>query len=196
MAAEPLELLAGAAADLTAFRWSSYDVPFWGRSNTRDGRWNYANVDSTQYWSLTPAAAWAELIRHESLLTEDELDLVRMPFWVCRVPTTMLLDLRLADQRERHGITEDELIDDDWGACQRLAVNLREQVRGVIAPCAALPEHANLTLFGRRRAIDWENRPALASTVPASKAAIGRPPEDLVDRVRRPARLPRGDRLF
>ena len=196
MAAELLPLLEGPAADLTAFRWSNYDVPFWNRSNTRDGRWNYANVDSTQYWSLTPDAAWAELIRHESLRTEDELDLVRMPFWVCRIPSAMLVDLRLADERERRQITEDDLLADDWSACQRLAVSLREQVRGVITRCAALPEHANLTLFGRRRAINWESRPALASTVPASRAAIGRPPEGLLDRVRRPARLPSGDRLF
>jgi hypothetical protein len=32
--------------------------------------------------------------------------------------------------------------------------------------------------------------------VPSSRAAIGRPPEDLVHRVRRPARLPHHDRLF
>lgn len=196
MAVEPLALLPSAGGDLTAFRWSSYDVPFWGRSNSRDGRWNYADVHSTQYWSLTPDAAWAELIRHENLQTEEELDEVRMPFWVCRVPTAMLVDLRQSHTREQHQITDDELIDQDWGACQRLAVKLRDQCRGVIAPSAALPQHANLTLFGRRRAIDWENRPALASTIPASRAAIGRPPTGLLDRVGRLVQTSPGDRLF
>lgn len=196
MAAEPLSLLAGGAAELTAFRWSSYDVPFWGRANTRDGRWNYADMESTQYWSLTPEAAWAELIRHENLLTEQDLELVRMPFWVCRVSSAMLVDLTLSEERERFGVTTDDLIDDDWQPCQELAVTLRDQVRGVVAPCAALPQHNNLTLFGRRRAINWESRPALASTVPTSQAAIGRPPEGLLDRVRRPPRAPHRERLF
>ncbi len=160
-------------------------MPFWARSNTRDGRWNYGGVDSTQYWSLTPEAAWAELIRHEDLQSEEDLDLVRMPFWVCRIPTVMLVDLRLRDERERRGISDDQLIDDDWRPCQDLAERLREHVRGVISPAAALPEHANVTLFGARRAIDWHSRPALASAIPTSRAAIGRPPEGLVDHVRR-----------
>jgi hypothetical protein len=197
VAAEPLALLPAAAAELTAFRWSSYDVPFWGRTNSRDGRWNYAGVDSTQYWSLTPDAAWAELIRHENLHSEAELAMVRMPFWVCRIPTVMLIDLRFPGERDRHRIREDELIDDDWTSCQGLAVRLRNHARGVIAPCAALPEHASITLFGPRRAIDWASRPARASTVPTSRAAIGRPPDaGLIPQVRRRAHVPPGDRLF
>jgi hypothetical protein len=196
VAAEPLALLPAIGGELTAFRWSSYDVPFRSRSNTRDGRWNYAGVESTQYWSLTPEASWAELIRHENLRHEAELDLVRMPFWVCRVPTAMLVDLRLREEQDRYEIGHAELIADDWNACQSLAVRLREHARGVIAPCAALPEHANVTLFGARRAIDWHSRPALASTLPTSRAAIGRPPDALIPRVRRASPKPRGDRLF
>lgn len=196
MAAEPLALLPAAETEFTAFRWSSYDVPFWGRPNTRDNRWNYADVGPTQYWALTPEAAWAELIRHEDLQTEDELDLVRMPIWVCRIPTVMLVDLRLTSERERHGITYDDLINDDWGPCQRLAVVLRDYVRGLITPCAALPDHANITLFGPRRAIDWHSRPALASTLPTSRAAIGRPPDGLIPKVRRASYVPPVDRLF
>ena len=196
MAAEPLALLPSTTAELTAFRWTSYDVPFWGRENSRDGRWNYAGVDSTQYWSLTPDAAWAELIRHEGLRSEDDLDLIRMPLWVCRVPTVMLVDLRRTEDREAHGVTHEALIDDDWTPCQQLATALRARVRGVLSPCAALPEHANVVLFGPRRAIDWHSRPALASTLPTARAAIGRPPAGLLPRVRRRAPRPRGDRLF
>jgi hypothetical protein len=77
----------------TAFRWSDYDVPFWARGNTRPGRWHRVGDGPTQYWTLCPEAAWAELIRAENLQTEDELDLVRMPLWVCRIPATGLLDL-------------------------------------------------------------------------------------------------------
>jgi|tagenome__1003787_1003787.scaffolds.fasta_scaffold20789523_3 hypothetical protein len=119
-----------------------------------------------------------------------------MPFWVCRISTAMLVDLRRADMQEEHSITEAELINDDWTACQLLAERLLPRVAGVIAPCAALPAAANVTLFGRRRAIDWESRPALASTIPTTRAAIGRPPTGLVDRVRRPTAAPPGSTLF
>lgn len=197
MASEPLSLLPEAPPGLTAFRWSTYDVPFWSRPNSRDGRWNRADgVSITQYWSLTPEAAWAELIRHEGLVTEAELDLVRMPIWVCHVPSTFLVDLRRTDEREAYGIDEEYLILDDWRPCQALGARLRRTHNGVIAPCAALPAHANLTLFGSRRAIAWAGRPALASVVPATTVAIGRPPEGLVTRVRRPLEAPPAERLF
>lgn len=196
MPVEPLELLPGGAGELTAFRWSNHDVPFWGRANSRDNRWNYAGIGATQYWALTPSAAWAELIRYEDLRTEEDLELVRMPLWVCRLPNAMLADLRRPGDRATHGISEEDLIGDDWRPCQELAVRLRQSYRGVIAPCAALPEHANVTIFGRRRHIDWESQSAMASTLPAARAAIGRPPNGLVDRVRRYAPPPTDDRLF
>ena len=191
MASEPLPLFAEPPTGHVAFRWSSYDVPFWARANTRPGRWNLADGTSTQYWSLTPGAAWAELIRHENLRTEQELDVVRMPFWVCRAPSGMVIDLRRADERERFGITEEQLLADDWSACQELSELLRERAHGVIAPAAALPADANLTLFGARRAIRWEKPPALASVVPTARVAVGRPPPGLVDRVRRRPEPPR-----
>lgn len=199
MAVDPQPLFEGeVVGELVAFRWTDYDVPFWARENSDDGRWNYGGQGSTQYWSLTPEAAWAELIRHENLKSEEDLDLVRKPFWSARIPSLGLVDLRKSDQRESHRITEDDLISDDWSACQKLAAGLRQgATRGVIVPSAALPAHANITLFGRRRAIDWTTRRALASTIPATQAALGRPPEGLLPQVRywsRPG--PRGDRLF
>jgi RES domain-containing protein len=197
VASEPLPLFAEPATGFVAFRWSSYDVPFWARPNTRPGRWNRVGENSTQYWSLAPDAAWAELIRSENLRTEQELDLVRMPFWVCRVPSGMVVDLRRPDERERFGITEEQLIADDWSACQELSELLRERARGVIAPAAALPAEGNLTLFGPRRAIRWDKPPALTSVLPTARAAIGRPPPGLVDRVRRRLDpVPKPDTLF
>lgn len=196
MASEPLSLFPTDPTDIVAFRWSSYDVPFWARPNTRSGRWNRLGDEPTQYWSLSPEAAWAELIRHENLRTEDELDLVRMAFWVCRIPTMRIIDLRLPAEREKHDASEDSLIADDWTECQDLGAVLRPVYAGVIAPCAALPSKPNVTLFGARRAIAFDARPALASAVPATKAAIGRPPEGLLDQVRRLAGPPATGRLF
>jgi RES domain-containing protein len=196
VASEPLSLFYEAPGRLVAFRWSTYDVPFWARPNSRAGRWNTAGGPSTQYWSLTPEAAWAELIRHEGLTTEEELELVRMPIWVCQVPTARILDLRRADERERWKIAEEDLIADDWTRCQELGGEIRNLVPGVIAPCAALPQNANLILFGSKRAIAWDRTPALASVIPATTVAIGRPPSGLVGMVHRPPPIPRTDRLF
>ncbi len=199
MVVDPEPLFSGEpVGELVAFRWTDYDVPFWARENSNDGRWNYGGQDSTQYWSLTPEAAWAELIRHENLKSEEDLDLVRKPFWIARIPSTGLLDLRQPEERETHDVTEDALISDEWSACQELAVRLRRgATRGVIAPSAALPAHASITLFGRRRAIDWTSRRALASTIPSARAALGRPPEGLIPKVQYRSRPgPLGDRLF
>jgi RES domain-containing protein len=176
-----------ARGSLTLFRWTSYDVPFWARANTRPGRWNTEREAPTQYWSMTPEAAWAELVRAEDLRTEADLDLVRMPLWVCRIPALGLEDLTDAATQTAHGISAEALVADDWTACQRLASTLRATTRGVMAPSAALDGHANVTIFGGRRAIDWRDRAALARAVPTTQTAIGRPPRGLLGGVRRPA---------
>lgn len=185
------------AGSLTLFRYSSYDVPFWVKPNTRPGRWNLANEAPTQYWSMTPDAAWAELIRAENLQTEQELDEVRMPIWASRVPAAGLIDLGVDATRERLGTSLAELSSEDWASCQQLGRELRHAGHlGVISPCAALEGHWNVTIFGPRRQIDWRDRPALARTVPAAIAAVGRPPRGLLDRVRRPADPATRPRLF
>jgi RES domain-containing protein len=176
------------AGSLTLFRYCSYDVPFWVRLNTRPGRWHRIGDPPTQYWSMTPDAAWAELIRAEGLRSEEELDLVRMPLWTCRCPPAGLIDLGDETIRSRLGISLSALSGDAWAPCQDLGRELRHAGHpGVIAPCAALDGHANLTIFGARRQIDWRDRPALARTIPAAIVAVGRPAPGLVQRVHRPA---------
>lgn len=174
----------GTAVNLTLFRYCGHAVPFWILPNARRGRWHSIGDDPTQYWSSTPDAAWAELIRCEALRTEAELDLVRMPIWVCRLPAAGLIDLRGAEARGAAEISERDLVDDDWSACQRLGPALRESYSGVIAPSAALAGHASVTMFGPRRLIDWRGRPALASAVPTCIASIGRPRPGLLGSVR------------
>jgi hypothetical protein len=125
------------------------------------------------------------LIRYENLKTEGELDQVRMPLWVSRIPASGLLDLRDPGAQEDWRLDDGALIADDWTRTQHVGVQLRQRVVGIITFCAALPGHGNLTLFGARRGVDWHTRPALASTLPASRVAIGRPPPGLVELVRR-----------
>ncbi|MEN3282030.1 MAG: hypothetical protein V7607_3170 [Solirubrobacteraceae bacterium] len=184
MAADPLTLLpAGPSTEIVAFRYANYDTPFWVRSNTMSGRWNLAEEAPTQYWALSSDAAWAELMRSEGLRTEADLELVRMPLWACRIGASLLVDLNDPRRRDEFGIAEVALVSDDWTACQELGPTLRQQFMGVIAPCAALLGHSNLTLFGARRAIEWISQPKLASTIRTSKVAIGRPPSSLIGRV-------------
>jgi RES domain-containing protein len=171
------------SAEIVAFRYCDHDVPFWARPNTRSGRWHLAGTEATQYWSLTPDGAWAELIRLEELTSEVELKRVRMPIWVCFVPSTGIADLRQEEVRRSFGLSEEDLVSDDWQACQRAAGELRQRYRGVLAPNAALEGATNLTLFGPRRMVDLEDRLALASAVRAAKVAIGRPPSELLSRV-------------
>lgn len=177
-----------------AFRYSSYDVPFWVRPNTQAQRWNLAGEGCTQYWALTPDGAWAEHIRANDVETEVELDEVRIPIWICRLSCMDLVDLREAEVRDRYGLTAGDLTSPDWSACQRAATSMRAAgVRGLLAPSAALADATNVTLFGPRRLIAFDRRPALASAVPAAVVAIGRPPHNLLDRVIRRTTL---DRLF
>ena len=187
MASEQVALPVSEPGSVTIFRYTDYDVPFWARPNTRPGRWHEVGDAPTQYWSMTPDAAWAELIRAKDLYTEQELDLVRMPLWVCRVALMNVVNLHDHDMLMRCGLTHEALVGDDWGPCQQAGPVLREQARGVIAPSAALDDDANLTIFGARRAIDWRTKPALASTLPAALVAVGGPPPGLIQRVRRKA---------
>jgi RES domain-containing protein len=168
---------------IAAFRYCSYDVPFWARPNRRPGRWHVIGDPPTQYWSLTPEAAWAELLRAEGLRSEDDVELVRMPLWVCRVANTGFADLYDRDLQEQHGLGMVAMLDDDWAACQNAGPVLRATFRGALSPCAALEGHTNLTMFGARRAIDWRIEGAFASAIPATVAAVGRPPEGLAARV-------------
>jgi RES domain-containing protein len=171
-------------ADLVAFRYSSYDVPFWVRPNRLPQRWNRAYDGPTQYWSLTPDGAWAELVRSEGLRDEAELDLIRMPIWACRLSSMSLLDLSDPGVLRQYDLRPENLIADEWATCQQAGTKMRaDGVRGILTPSAALAGATSLTLFGPRRAIALGCQPALASTIPASVVAIGRPPRNLLQRV-------------
>lgn len=177
-------LVEHAPAELIAFRQTDYDMPFWARNNSFAARWNAADDPPTQYWSLHPDGAWAEYLRQEELTDEADVALVRRTIWTCRVPRGTFLDLRDPEACEAVGLDPDALTADDWSPCQALAARLRQgRCSGVLTPCAALTGHTNLTIFGAKRAIDWQRRPALHSQVPAAVVAVGRPPAGLVARV-------------
>lgn len=171
--------------DWAAFRYSDYDTPFWARPNTAPGRWHSAGQDATQYLALHPDGAWAELARAESLQTDDDLALVRMPIWVARISEQGIVDYRDFARAENAGLAPEALVDDDHGRCQAESARLRQRgYRGVLAPSAALPGVLNLTLFGPRIASGWSRERKLASSVPAAVVGVGAPASGLAARVR------------
>jgi RES domain-containing protein len=173
----------GVDYDDVAFRWSDYDVPLWTRANSSSLRWNDAGQDATQYMSLTPEGAWAELIRSERLLTSEELRFVSMPMWELHVHETNIADYSTFEKAEAAGFPPRTLVDEDYERCKAEAERLRKLgYRGVLAPSAALPGAVNLTLFGRRLAVPWEYPASarMASFIPAKQLAVGRPPDGLL----------------
>ena len=175
------------ALEEVAFRWSDYDVPLWARPNSRNLRWNRADQTPTQYMSMTTDGSWAELVRAEGLRTHDDLLLVSMPMWVLRISETAVADYSTFEKADVAGFPPEALVEDDYRRCQREADRLRGLgYRGVLAPSAALPGDVNLTLFGPRLAVSWAfpDEKRLASFVPAKVLAVGRPPDELLSRVR------------
>jgi RES domain-containing protein len=171
--------------DLTVFRYSNYDTPFWARSNTQPGRWHVPGEGAVQYLSLSSDGTWAELLRNENLRSEDEAALVRMPLWTASVNQAMVVDYRDFSTADAAGFAAEALVDDDWERCQDEGRRLRDLgFKGVLAPCAALPGEVNLTLFGPRVAATWQSSPALVSFIPARIVTTGAPPPGLTDRVR------------
>lgn len=168
-----------------AFRYSDYDTPFWVRPNTEPGRWHRVADGPAQYLSATADGAWAEMIRAEGLRSESDVALVRMPMWAAEIHIQRVADYQTFDAASAADFPADALIDDDYSRCQAEGRRLREAgFQGVLAPSAALPGALNLTLFGPRIASTWRARPLLASSVPATKLAVGSPPEGIVGQVR------------
>jgi RES domain-containing protein len=168
-----------------AFRYSNYDTPFWVRPNSDPGRWHRVGDGPTQYLSTTVAGAWAELIRAEGLRAESEVALVRMPMWVAEIHVQRIADYGTFERSEEAGFPPDALVDDEYGRCQDEGLRLRQAgYQGVLAPSAALPGKQNLTIFGPRVASTWQVPPLLASSIPATKIAVGSPPEGIVEHVR------------
>lgn len=172
--------------DRVAYRYSSYDTPFWACENSEPGRWHAFGDGATQYLSLGADGAWAELIRHEQLTTEDEVAQASMQMWSVSVGQGMVADYSTFALADKAGFDAGALVGEDHGPCRREGARLRELgYRGVLAVSAALPGEVNLTLFGPRTASAWGRPPLLASSLPATVIARGAPPAGLVGRVRR-----------
>lgn len=167
------------------YRVTSYDVPLWVNPNRRNGRWNLAGGEPTQYMTFDAEAPFAEILRHEDLRTEEAASHYSTTVWQLRVDSNAIVDYRTFEQADAAGFDPEALVSDDLERCQAEARWLVEQgARGVVSPSAALPGSVNLTLFGPRVAVGWDTAVELASSIPAQKLAVGRPPNGLTSRVR------------
>jgi RES domain-containing protein len=182
----PSESTLSAAFDGVAFRYSNYDTPFWARPNTDAGRWHAAGEPATQYWSVAPEGAWAELIRHEHLRDEREVAEVRMSIWVAEFRYQRIADYSdFARADTAAGVSAKAVVAEDYAACQAEGRRLRDAgFQGVIAPSAALPGVLNLTLFGPRLRSGWSTSPRLSVFVAATVVALGSPPPGMTRHVR------------
>lgn len=137
--------------DLIAYRCAAWETPFWFDPNPEEGRYNRAGEAPT-YLGLHPLTPWAEYLRAHRCHTEDELLSARPPTWAMRVSLEPdeVVELSFDDPGP---LSAEELVDDDYSACQAFAAALRNDPTGpqaIIAPSAALPGTDNLILLGPR----------------------------------------------
>lgn len=156
--------------EIRAYRIAAHDTPLWALPNRRAGRFNGAGEGETQYLCLHPLGPWAEILRAEGM-DEEQAAQLRLPLWALRV---CLEDepARIGfENATEWGISPQELVSDDHGACRRLARKLRADPaapKAIVVPSAALPGTENLVLFGPRVRLRFLARPIDERDVPLS----------------------------
>lgn len=134
------------------YRSADWDTPWWDRPNRGPSRFNRSLSEPTQYLSEHPLTVYAERLRGLGPMAVDDIDTIRWRCWVMEVPLDRLTVVDF-DSATPFGIAPEELVDDDWSACQDLADRRRQAGDvGMVVPSAALPGTRNVVLFGRRLA--------------------------------------------
>jgi RES domain-containing protein len=170
---------------VVCYRFAAYATPLRTVPAWQPARFSRGDEDEpTQYLALHPLGPLAELMRNAELRSPEQVRVISTRTWALDVPVDDLPEITFATA-ERFGITAEQLVADDYGPCQELAMTLRAQVEGVIVPSAALPGTRNVVLFGPRVAAPYLTDPVSTLDVPASITADGaRPPASLMSVVR------------
>src|SRR5262249_55826927 len=156
------------SAAVVCYRFAAYATPLRTVPAWQPARFSRGDEDQpTQYLALHPLGPLAELVRKAELRSLDQVRAISTRTWALEVPIDDLPEITVATA-ERCGITAEQLVGDDYGPCQELAVTLRSQVEGVIVPSAALPGTRNVVLFGPRVAAPYLTRPVSSLDIPAS----------------------------
>lgn len=140
---------------IVAYRSADWDTPYRVRPNREAGRFNQPGGSPTQYLALHPLGPFAERLRWLGRESVNDLTTFKWRTWVSRHIIDNLVHIDF-DSAETYGITPENLVSDDYGACQWLANELRKQgVEWIRVPSAALPGTDNLVLFGPRVASSY-----------------------------------------
>jgi RES domain-containing protein len=132
------------------FRQSRYRTPLRTsfQPQTRPGRFHRGTEpEPTQYLCAHPLGPHAEAMRLFDAKTVDVARTLDLRTWAVHLTTDGLVEVPFSD----------ELVADDYAACQVLADTLRaEGHAGAIVPSAALPGTRNVVLFGGRVTSPYE----------------------------------------
>lgn len=109
------------------------------------GRYHRVNGQAAWYASDREQGAWAELFRHNhEMVSPFEM---RRRIGAVTVIDLRVLDLNRARIRERLGLDEADLVDDDLKICQEIAEKAGKLFDGLLGPSAALPGAQTLAVF-------------------------------------------------
>jgi RES domain-containing protein len=173
--------------EVAGFRVASWDTPLRVNPNRQPGRWNYEDSGATQYIALHPLATWAEYLRWHDLRDPAALQGIRLAVWAIRVDLEDALEIHY-DNASDLGLTAEDLVSDDWSACQAAAERLskdRSAPKVLETPSAALPGARNVVILEERVAVPYSFEPIDPIDMPVTLAAAGaRPPASLLELVR------------
>lgn len=155
------------------WRLAAWDTPLWSGPNRRAGRYNRAGGDATQYLCLHPWGPWAELLRWEDRRTPADAGDLSVRVWSVRIPLPEAPRTIDFDDAEALGVAPDDLVAEDFTACQALADEARAKGElALVVPSAALPGTSMLVLLGPRVLIPWQMEPIdIDVDVPAAVTA-------------------------
>jgi hypothetical protein len=157
---------------VTGYRIAAYDTPFWVSPNRTPGRYHVPGRRPTQYLCGHPAGPWAELLRATDERDPNAVTQMKTRLWAARIPEP-ILEITF-DTAGTFDLTADDLVSDDWAACQRLAevVATDATLPGVLSvPSAALPGTVTYVLLGPRVAIPFDAVPIDDEDVAAAHLA-------------------------
>lgn len=137
------------------------------------GRFHTVGGPGVWYGSDQEQAAWAELFRHTLGGGIDAFE-IRRRIGVARVAGGEVLDLTDQAVRDRVGVSQADLIGDDYRLTQQIAAHAVGTFDGILSPSAALPGRRTLAVFptGMQRLSEESSRiatapPRLASLQPS-----------------------------
>jgi RES domain len=171
---------------MMVFRQTDSRYPFlWESAQQPPGRWHGPGEGPAHYFADTPDGAWAELLRHEEITDPEDLATIRRQLWAVEIGDAPAEPVRVDERTATGGAAS-------YASCQAEARRLRALgVRRLRVPSAALqPGGARGTVVrdGPQPGPDRDGEVVVVFGPPGSitgwVAAEGRPPDDLLTRVR------------